>query len=139
MVRSIEHDPALSDVGVGRNNLYEVIGESITSGEPYILMCRRCGDFEVCLFLQASPLGGDEYRIVFHGLIVSVHHAKQLDKELEYIFRLADTIRSFKGTVFFYIPRNTSFKVYRFLCKESRWDHVYYRVLPVEEAMIYLG
>lgn len=139
LIKSIEFDPILSLFNIRRDHLYEVVGESISSGEPYVLMCRRCGDFEVCLFLQASPLGGDEYRVLFHGVIVSVSHDKQLDRDLEYVFRLTDTVRSVKGRVYFYIPRNISVKAYRFLCGSAGLNNVYYRILPVEEAMIYLG
>jgi hypothetical protein len=135
----IEYDPLLQVFGFNRDLLYEVVGESISSGEPYILACRKCGDYEVCLFLQVSPLGDYSYRVLMHGLLVIVGHDKVLDKELEYVFRLSQTIRSVGGRVFLYIPRDISLRVYGFICGSSGAGEGFtFRVLPVEEALVYL-
>ncbi|OYT41095.1 MAG: hypothetical protein B6U89_00235 [Desulfurococcales archaeon ex4484_58] len=133
-------DEEILTMNIPRNILEEVVGDSIFSGEPYMLLCRRCKkEYHVCLIIQVSPTDIEEYSILLKGLLITVSKDKPLDKLLEEIFKKTYTIKYLKEKISFYIPRIYTRTLYRYLCEGEDWREKEIKALDIKEAMIYFN
>ncbi len=138
VIKNIAYDSVLLIMGITRDDLYEVVGLSITSGEPYIKLCGECGDKTICLLLEVAPLTDMEYRVLLLGILVIYGHDKIFDKEVETIMRFAKVVESVGKKASFYIPRIISDRAYKIVCGDEKLSNKKYEVVPVEEVLVYM-
>jgi len=134
----VEKDPFLTILGIGEDLLYEAVAESEISGEPYIVLCSRCGEFKTCLVLCPQPIDRGAYRIVLKGLLVFVSGDRVFDEVVEKILRASSTIKYSFNTVSFYIPRSLTVNVYKLVCSEQPVDYVV-EAMPFNDIATYFG
>ncbi|MCD6301328.1 MAG: hypothetical protein J7L82_04580 [Staphylothermus sp.] len=138
VVKNIVYDPLLSIMGITRDDLYEVVGLSITSGEPYIRLCGECRGKTICLLLEVAPLADMEYRVLLSGILIIYGHDKVIDKEVETVMRFAKVIKSVSRKASFYIPRIISDRAYRIVCGDTGLSNKKFEAVPVEEVLVYM-
>jgi len=124
---------------VSEDLLYELVAESEVFSELYFMICTQCNEYKLCIVINPQPVGGNEYRVVVKGLIVSVDKNKTWDPALEKIMRTATTVKYVYNTVSFYIPRSFIANIYETICRGVEAKPYHLEKLSFEEASIYLG
>jgi len=133
-----EKDPLLTILGIGEDLLYEAVAESEISGEPYVAVCSKCGEFDACLVLCPQPIDKNAYRIILKGLLVSVSGDRVFDEVVEKILRVSSTVKYSGNTVSFYIPRSLIVNTYKLVCSEQPADYVV-KAVAFNDIATYFG